>query len=120
MTCRLLCALLVLALCCCPSVGASEDEPEGSSKTTTKNTTQPPVLKDKAGPKPNVGDVPPPPPSDPSHPTAGQPGMQSNGSAEQPRNNAGYGGSSNVTVPQLNGEPIELQKDDKDSMIEDA
>ncbi|KAF8300778.1 putative mucin TcMUCII [Trypanosoma cruzi] len=48
MTCRLLCALLVLALCCCPSVCASEDEPEGFSKTTTKNTTQPPVTNDKA------------------------------------------------------------------------
>ncbi|KAF5216651.1 hypothetical protein ECC02_010551 [Trypanosoma cruzi] len=50
MTCRLLCALLVLALCCCPSVCASGDTPEveASSKTTTKNTTQPPVTNDKA------------------------------------------------------------------------
>ncbi|KAF8300799.1 putative mucin TcMUCII [Trypanosoma cruzi] len=122
MTCRLLCALLVLALCCCPSVGAGDTQPEGdvqaSSKTTTTSTTQPPVLKEKAGPKPNVGDVPPPPPSDPSQGTAGQPGMQSNGSAEQPRNNAGYGGSPTVTVPQVNAEPIEVQTDDKDSKTE--
>ncbi|EKF31140.1 mucin TcMUCII, putative [Trypanosoma cruzi marinkellei] len=44
MTCRLLCALLVLALCCCPSVYATLPESPGpSSQTTTaNNTTQPP------------------------------------------------------------------------------
>ncbi|RNC35409.1 mucin TcMUCII [Trypanosoma cruzi] len=46
MTCRLLCALLVLALCCCPSVCVSEEAtaqpvPEGSSNTTTTTTTAP-------------------------------------------------------------------------------
>ncbi|PBJ76876.1 mucin TcMUCII [Trypanosoma cruzi cruzi] len=43
MTCRLLCALLVLALCCCPSVCVAEDKSEVdvevSSHTTTTNTT---------------------------------------------------------------------------------
>ncbi|EAN94975.1 putative mucin TcMUCII [Trypanosoma cruzi] len=33
MTCRLLCALLVLALCCCPSVGAAENKKESREKT---------------------------------------------------------------------------------------
>ncbi|EAN82561.1 putative mucin TcMUCII [Trypanosoma cruzi] len=41
--CRLLCALLVLALCCCPSVCAAAPElPEASSNITTTNKTQPP------------------------------------------------------------------------------
>ncbi|KAF5215299.1 hypothetical protein ECC02_012028 [Trypanosoma cruzi] len=44
MTCRLLCALLVLALCCCPSVCASEIEPvEDPSKKTTTTTTAAPT-----------------------------------------------------------------------------
>ncbi|KAF8279749.1 putative mucin TcMUCII [Trypanosoma cruzi] len=38
MTCRLLCALLVLALCCCPSVCAA-----GSEDETDQVTTQPPT-----------------------------------------------------------------------------
>ncbi|PWU93902.1 putative mucin TcMUCII [Trypanosoma cruzi] len=43
MKCRLLCALLVLALCCCPSVCAAAPElPEASSNITTTNKTQPP------------------------------------------------------------------------------
>ncbi|KAF5215896.1 hypothetical protein ECC02_011369 [Trypanosoma cruzi] len=43
-TCRLLCALLVLALCCCPSVCASEIEPvEDPSNTTTTTTTATPT-----------------------------------------------------------------------------
>ncbi|EAN85736.1 mucin TcMUCI, putative [Trypanosoma cruzi] len=48
MTCRLLCALLVLALCCCPSVcvsdqSAAQPVPEGFSITTTTTTTQAPT-----------------------------------------------------------------------------
>ncbi|EAN93955.1 putative mucin TcMUCII [Trypanosoma cruzi] len=38
MTCRLLYALLVLALCCCPSVCVAEAMRKGSSNTATKNT----------------------------------------------------------------------------------
>ncbi|PBJ76452.1 mucin TcMUCII [Trypanosoma cruzi cruzi] len=41
MTCRLLCALLVLALCCCPSLCVAEAMPEGSSNTDTKNIKPP-------------------------------------------------------------------------------
>ncbi|EAN94062.1 putative mucin TcMUCII [Trypanosoma cruzi] len=52
MTCRLLCALLVLALCCCSSVCASaEPEPKvdgQASQTTTPTITQPQVTDDKA------------------------------------------------------------------------
>ncbi|KAF8283257.1 putative mucin TcMUCII [Trypanosoma cruzi] len=44
MTCRLLCALLVLALCCFPSVCATEIEPvEDPSKKTTTTTTATPT-----------------------------------------------------------------------------
>ncbi|KAF5219193.1 hypothetical protein ECC02_007798 [Trypanosoma cruzi] len=39
-TCRLLCALLVLALCCCPYVYAAQDAPtQVSSQTMTATTT---------------------------------------------------------------------------------
>ncbi|KAF8303741.1 putative mucin TcMUCII [Trypanosoma cruzi] len=37
MTCRLLCALLVLALCCCPSVCAAEEEDKTELKTVLKD-----------------------------------------------------------------------------------
>ncbi|EAN90761.1 mucin TcMUCII, putative, partial [Trypanosoma cruzi] len=33
MTCRLLCALLVLALCCCPSVCVTANEVNGAPRT---------------------------------------------------------------------------------------
>ncbi|KAF5215842.1 hypothetical protein ECC02_011428 [Trypanosoma cruzi] len=40
--CRLLCALLVLALCCCPYVYAAQGAPaQVSSQTTTATTTEP-------------------------------------------------------------------------------
>ncbi|EAN98974.1 putative mucin TcMUCII [Trypanosoma cruzi] len=41
MTCRLLCALLVLALCCCPSVCVSEKAAASSKVTTTPVPTKP-------------------------------------------------------------------------------
>ncbi|KAF8300892.1 putative mucin TcMUCII [Trypanosoma cruzi] len=111
MTCRLLCALLVLALCCCPSVCVSEIQPAASSQT---NTT--PVPTKPESPEAVNGQSTPATEGAPQG--TGQPGMQSNGSAEQPRNNAGYGGSPTVTVPQVNAEPIEVQTDDKDSKTE--
>ncbi|EKF28772.1 mucin TcMUCII, putative [Trypanosoma cruzi marinkellei] len=52
MTCRLLCALLVLALCCCPYVCVADTEPVEplqSPQKSTLNTTQEP------GSKPNDG-----------------------------------------------------------------
>ncbi|KAF8300589.1 putative mucin TcMUCII [Trypanosoma cruzi] len=39
-TCRLLCALLVLALCCCPSVCVTTNEAEGEDDSTTDSHTQ--------------------------------------------------------------------------------
>ncbi|PBJ69805.1 mucin TcMUCII [Trypanosoma cruzi cruzi] len=114
-TSRLLCALLVLVLCCCPSVCAGDTQPEvdveSSSKTTTTTTTQPPVSKEKSDPKPNLGAVPLPPPPGPSPPTAGQPGMQSNGSAEQPGNNAGDRGSLPGPHPQSSGAHNTVQRE---------
>ncbi|EAN88575.1 putative mucin TcMUCII [Trypanosoma cruzi] len=57
MTCRLLCALLVLALyCCCPSVCGAD-----------------------AQPGPQAAPVPPPPPPQPPTPTAGQSGLSGSG-----------------------------------------
>ncbi|PBJ77667.1 mucin TcMUCII [Trypanosoma cruzi cruzi] len=54
MTCRLLCALLVLALCCSPSVCVAEDKTEvgvqvSSQTTTTTTTTKPPNKPESPG-----------------------------------------------------------------------
>ncbi|PBJ68764.1 mucin TcMUCII [Trypanosoma cruzi cruzi] len=57
MTCRLLCALLVLALCCCPSVcGADTQEvvKEASKNTTTNMKTQAPENTENTIPKADV------------------------------------------------------------------
>ncbi|EAN95860.1 putative mucin TcMUCII [Trypanosoma cruzi] len=59
MTCRLLCALLVLALCCCPSVCAAEDltaqlqDTVSSTNPSFSASGAPPVPKPAA--KPEVG-----------------------------------------------------------------
>ncbi|KAF5216074.1 hypothetical protein ECC02_011190 [Trypanosoma cruzi] len=42
-TCRLLCALLVLALCCCPSVCVADTQPEKPPNGTTTNTAPAPI-----------------------------------------------------------------------------
>ncbi|RNC40996.1 mucin TcMUCII [Trypanosoma cruzi] len=57
MTCRLLCALLVLALCCCPSVSAADTQEavqEPSKNTTTNGTTQAPNNTENTIPKADV------------------------------------------------------------------
>ncbi|KAF8281595.1 putative mucin TcMUCII [Trypanosoma cruzi] len=56
MTCRLLCALLVLALCCCPSVCVAQDPEtvEEPAETTTTTTTQPPDSKTHPNPEVDV------------------------------------------------------------------
>ncbi|PBJ67830.1 mucin TcMUCII [Trypanosoma cruzi cruzi] len=114
-TCRLLCALLVLVLCCCPSVCAGDTQPEvdveSSSKTTTTTTIQPPVSKEKSDPKPNLGAVLPLLPPGPSPQGTGQPGMQGNGSAEQPGNNAGDRGSLPGPHPQSSGAHNTVQRE---------
>ncbi|PWU99897.1 putative mucin TcMUCII [Trypanosoma cruzi] len=100
MTCRLLCALLVLALCCCPSVCvAATQEGAATPQTTMKNTTQPGVnnigTNIKAVEK-DVVQLPPPP-----HPSqgTGQPGsssletvaMPGNGGGDEPRSTSTEG-----------------------------
>ncbi|EAN99559.1 putative mucin TcMUCII [Trypanosoma cruzi] len=50
MTCRLLCALLVLALCCCPSVCTSESpKMDDASSATTNTITQTPTANKSGG-----------------------------------------------------------------------
>ncbi|PBJ76168.1 mucin TcMUCII [Trypanosoma cruzi cruzi] len=54
MTCRLLCALLVIAFCCSPSVCVAEDKTEvgvqvSSQTTTTTTTTKPPTKPESPG-----------------------------------------------------------------------
>ncbi|KAF8300679.1 putative mucin TcMUCII [Trypanosoma cruzi] len=120
MTCRLLCALLVLALCCCPSVGAGDAQPEvdvqGSSSTTTTTTTQPPDPSETAGPKHTVGAVPPPSPTDPSQGTAGQPGSSSLGFVSEQGNVGGSGPGVTAGEPQSNVVTNNLQAEGKDGM----
>ncbi|KAF8281852.1 putative mucin TcMUCII [Trypanosoma cruzi] len=55
-TCRLLCALLVLALCCCPSVCSVDTETveESTERTTTMTATQPQDSKANGKPTVNV------------------------------------------------------------------
>ncbi|RNF09219.1 mucin TcMUCII [Trypanosoma cruzi] len=75
MTYRLLCALLVLALCCCPSLCvAATQEAAANPQTTMTNTTQPGVNNDETNIKAvgkDAGQSPSPP-----HPSqgTGQPG----------------------------------------------
>ncbi|PBJ72467.1 mucin TcMUCII [Trypanosoma cruzi cruzi] len=57
MTCRLLCALLVLALCCCPSVSGADTQEvvkEPSKSTTTKTKAQAPENTENTIPKADV------------------------------------------------------------------
>ncbi|EAN89802.1 putative mucin TcMUCII [Trypanosoma cruzi] len=85
MTCRLLCALLVLALCCCPSVCVAETE---------------------NGPK--AAPVPPPPPPEPTPPTAGQLGSSSLEPVGKPGNDGGEEPGSSSTAglgPKVSTEP---------------
>ncbi|KAF5213995.1 hypothetical protein ECC02_009838 [Trypanosoma cruzi] len=111
-TCRLLCALLVLALCCCPSVCASETQLEGSENHVEERDS-----------------IPPPPPPEP--PTAKPPiahgsltsdsfsaseDKQGKGNSESPglESSAGSGksaveGDSTVTEPQSNNAPNTIQ-----------
>ncbi|PWV01016.1 putative mucin TcMUCII [Trypanosoma cruzi] len=95
MTCRLLCALLVLALCCCPSVCVAETQsgPEAFSTTPMTTIARPPVPNEKANHKPNVGVGSPPPLPEPSNPTSGQPGVHSNEAAAERGNTAGDAGN---------------------------
>ncbi|PWV15290.1 putative mucin TcMUCII [Trypanosoma cruzi] len=115
MTCRLLCALLVLALCCCPSVCATDAQPkvdvESSSQTTTTNKTQLPDTKEMSAPKNNVGVVQPPSPLDPSQGTAGHSDTSTTGFVAKPGNDGGEGPGSSSTGTNPNGVSNTLQAD---------
>ncbi|EAN85957.1 putative mucin TcMUCII [Trypanosoma cruzi] len=86
MTCRLLCALLVLALCCCPSVCAAETE---------NGPIAAPSLP-----------LPPPQPTPPT--AAGEPGSSSNGVAAESGDDGVEGPGSTSTAglgPKVSTEP---------------
>ncbi|EAN98564.1 putative mucin TcMUCII [Trypanosoma cruzi] len=69
MTCRLLCALLVLALCCCPSVCTSESpKMDDASSATTNTITQTPTTNKPGGADGSVN----------SHSTSSDSGLQEN------------------------------------------
>ncbi|EAN84825.1 putative mucin TcMUCII [Trypanosoma cruzi] len=115
MTCRLLCALLVLALCCCPSVCLADTKPEvdvqASSSTTTTTTPPASVPKEKSTLKNNVGAVPAPSPTDPSHREAGSTGSSGLGSVAKPGNDGGEGPGSTSTGTKPNEVSNTLQAD---------
>ncbi|KAF8284532.1 putative mucin TcMUCII [Trypanosoma cruzi] len=110
-TCRLLCALLVLALCCCPSVCVADAQPEKPPNGTTTNTAPASVPKEKSTLKSNVVVVQPPSPPDPSQGTAGQPRSSIMGSVTTPRNDGGEGPGSTGTGTKPNEVSNTLQAD---------
>ncbi|PBJ68167.1 mucin TcMUCII [Trypanosoma cruzi cruzi] len=114
MTCRLLCALLVLALCCCPSVCAEDiqraTEVQGDIKDPNVSSLSP---ESKAAAS-NGGAAGLAAAAPGGIPGNSQPGSSSNGAAEQPEKGVIEGGPT-VTVPQGNAESVKLQRDDKDS-----
>ncbi|EAN92684.1 putative mucin TcMUCII [Trypanosoma cruzi] len=115
MTCRLLCALLVLALCCCPSVCASDSPkvqaPSQNTTTTTtesprdnnKNTIENDVLVTSHSSTSSELGIQPSAPSGPPGP----------GPVSEQRTDAGKGQSSTVPRPQSNDAGNTLPKDDK-------
>ncbi|KAF8281576.1 hypothetical protein TcYC6_0008190 [Trypanosoma cruzi] len=87
-TCRLLCALLVLAMCCCPSVCAEENAgTPGTSQKTTTTTTQAPESKTDVKPEAQAHvsvTSPLSPPSGTVLQGKGEQGLQGTGSALGP------------------------------------
>ncbi|KAF5217225.1 hypothetical protein ECC02_009915 [Trypanosoma cruzi] len=112
-TCRLLCALLVLALCCCPSLCAGDTQSQAAASSSTTTTTTPPasVPKEKSTLKNNVGAVPAPSPTDPSHREAGSTGSSGLGSVAKPGNDDGEGPGSTSTGTKPNEVSNTLQAD---------
>ncbi|EAN80796.1 mucin TcMUCII, putative, partial [Trypanosoma cruzi] len=107
------CALLVLALCCCPSVcaGDTQSQAAASSQTTTATTPPASVPEEKSKPKSNVVVVPPPSLPDPSHREAGSTGSSSLGSVAKPGNDGGEGPGSTSTGTKPNEVSNTLQAD---------
>ncbi|KAF5216081.1 hypothetical protein ECC02_011176 [Trypanosoma cruzi] len=80
MTCRLLCALLVLALCCCPSVRAGDTQEATEGQADIKDPNLSPVSPEPMAAAPN-GSV-----TGPAAPEPG--GIPGNGQAEAAENSA--------------------------------
>ncbi|EAN95008.1 putative mucin TcMUCII [Trypanosoma cruzi] len=114
MTCRLLCALLVLALCCCPSVHAGNTQEATEDQGDAEDPNSLPVSpKSKAAA--SNGDAAGLAAAAPGGiPGNSQPVSSSLGSTEQQEKGAVEGGPT-VTVPQGNAESVKVQRDDKDS-----
>ncbi|KAF8300557.1 putative mucin TcMUCII [Trypanosoma cruzi] len=97
-TCRLLCALLVLALCCCPSnaSGTERAEQDSSQETTMTTATQATTL------------------------TLGQPGPKGEESGGDKGNPAAHGDGGVTTDPktQLNAKPNASAAEVKNGMTE--
>ncbi|EAN90668.1 putative mucin TcMUCII [Trypanosoma cruzi] len=97
-TCRLLCALLVLALCCCPSVCATTTG-EGTDKGSSSSTTAQPQGTGGSGPK-NTSTAPSSTPPTDALPSKSQ---DSKGQASDTRSDTarGTGGDQNEDSPSL-------------------
>ncbi|KAF8300851.1 putative mucin TcMUCII [Trypanosoma cruzi] len=103
-TCRLLCALLVLALCCCPSVCVSEIQPAASSQTNKA-----PAPTKPESPESVTGQSTPATEGAPQG--TGQPGSSSKGSSAEHGNTAGDAGSSPGPHPQSSGAHNTVQRE---------
>ncbi|KAF8300621.1 putative mucin TcMUCII [Trypanosoma cruzi] len=108
MTCRLLCALLVLALCCCPSVCVSEKPAASSQTNTTPVPTKPESSEAVTGqstPATGVTIV-----------GAGPPGPPGTGPVPDQGNVGGKGPGVTAGEPQSNVLTNNLQAEGKDGM----
>ncbi|KAF8306510.1 putative mucin TcMUCII [Trypanosoma cruzi] len=101
MTCRLLCALLVLALCCCPSVCAEHNEKVSVSDAEAERNTA--IFSATASRAP--------PGTDPS-------GSQDVASAAESREADGDIGGASGSETQSVGATVNLQKHDNDDTTE--
>ncbi|KAF8300934.1 putative mucin TcMUCII [Trypanosoma cruzi] len=113
MTCRLLCALLVLALCCCPSVCAIETEEITEGQAEERDSIPPPPPPEPPTAKPPIARGSPT-----SDSFSASEDKQGKGNSESPGlgSSAGsgkstVGGDSTVTEPQSNNAPNTIQRE---------
>ncbi|EAN93959.1 putative mucin TcMUCII [Trypanosoma cruzi] len=115
MTCRLLCALLLLALCCCPSVCGADAEAVVSPSITTTATTIHPTDAEPGGKVHLSGSSSPASlKSDPALSSSGPPGPPEMGSGEKQIRGDGDGNTPTATGPKSkqtsNAAPAEGKK----------
>ncbi|EAN96527.1 putative mucin TcMUCII [Trypanosoma cruzi] len=107
-TCRLLCALLVLALCCCPSVCAGDTQEATEGQADIKDPNLSSVSPESMAAAPNVGITGPAAPASEDKLGKGNSEFPGLGSSAESGKSAVEGGST-VTEPQSNKAPNTIQ-----------